>query len=288
MAAIAAIALWSTVATAFKLALRHTSPVMLLFMANIVSAIFFIAWSAVEGKLKVLLPATRRQWLTTCSMAVVSPFAYYLVLFRAYDLLPAQVAQPLNYTWAITLSVMSVLFLGKRLTGMEITGGLVAYAGVWLICSPGGHFEGGLSTEGIALALGSTLLWATFWILSTLDDRAETVTLGAAFVASLPLTAAAALMTGIERISWQAATCGIYVGLFEMGFTFVLWAKAMRWANSTAKISSLIFLSPFLSLVFIWLIVGEDIAWTSILGLVVIVVGLILQRLKNQRGIKTQ
>ena len=283
LVAITAVALWSTVATAFKLSLRHTSPVMLLFLANVVSALFFLAWSILAGNIRALVPANTKQWMITAAMAVLSPFAYYLVLFRAYDLLPAQVAQPLNYTWAITLSVMSVFFLGKKLGRAEIAGGLVAYGGVWLICTPGESFEGGLSGEGIALALGSTLLWALFWILNTLDERKEVVTLGAAFVLSLPLTTAAAVYSGFEELSWQTMTGGVYVGLFEMGVTFVLWAKAMRWARSTAKVSALIFLSPFLSLVFIWLVLGEQIAWTSIAGLAVIVAGLLLQRLRKRR-----
>jgi hypothetical protein len=33
-------------------------------------------------------------------------------LFEAYDRLPAQVAQALNYTWALTLTLLAVPVLG--------------------------------------------------------------------------------------------------------------------------------------------------------------------------------
>ena len=42
------------------------------------------------------------------ALGFLNPFLYYVVLFKAYDLLPAQEAQPLNYTWAITLAILFV------------------------------------------------------------------------------------------------------------------------------------------------------------------------------------
>ena len=43
-------------------------------------------------------------------LGLVNPFLYYLVLFKAYDLLPAQEAQAINYTWALMLAFLSVIF----------------------------------------------------------------------------------------------------------------------------------------------------------------------------------
>ena len=74
-----------------------------------------------------------------------------------------------------------------------------------------------------------------------------------------------------------------YVGLFEMGITFLFWLKAMQKTNSTAKIANLIFISPFISLIFIHFIVGEEIYLSTILGLSIIILGLIFQQLKSSK-----
>jgi drug/metabolite transporter (DMT)-like permease len=69
--------------------------------------------------------------------------------------------------------------------------------------------------------------------------------------------------------------------VFEMGIAFVLWSYAMKKAENTAKVSNLIFISPFLSLVFIWFILGERILPSTYVGLVLIMAGLWLQQRKT-------
>ncbi|WP_236744482.1 EamA family transporter [Marinobacter similis] len=65
-----------------------------------------------------------------------------------------------------------------------------------------------------------------------------------------------------------------------MGIAFVLWSYAMKKAENTSRVSNLIFISPFLSLVFIYFILGEQILPSTYIGLVLIVAGLWLQQKK--------
>jgi len=62
-----------------------------------------------------------------------------------------------------------------------------------------------------------------------------------------------------------------------MGLTFVLWLSALRLTRSTSRIANLIFLAPFLSLIFINFVLGERVRGATLIGLVLIVVGLLLQ-----------
>lgn len=72
--------------------------------------------------------------------------------------------------------------------------------------------------------------------------------------------------------------CGSYVGLFEMGVTFVLWLSALRLTQNTARISNLIFASPFISLLLLANIIGEEIHPSTLIGLIMIVCGLLIQQ----------
>lgn len=69
-----------------------------------------------------------------------------------------------------------------------------------------------------------------------------------------------------------------------MGACFILWLLAMKSTDNTAKIGNLIFLSPFLSLVLIHFLVGEQILFSTLVGLVLIIAGLLYQQLKSQPG----
>ena len=87
------------------------------------------------------------------------------------------------------------------------------------------------------------------------------------------------LFTGVTIPSLYGLLGAAYVGLFELGITFLLWLKALKLSKTTAHVTSLIYLVPFLSLVLIWAVVGEQILPSSVIGLILIVAGIVLQKL---------
>ena len=68
-----------------------------------------------------------------------------------------------------------------------------------------------------------------------------------------------------------------------MGLAFVFWLQAMKNTNNTSRISNLIFLSPFLSLILIYFILGETIHLYTYLGLVLILGGIAVQNWGKQQ-----
>jgi len=198
------------------------------------------------------------------------------VLFAAYDRLPAQVAQPLNYTWALTLGLLSIPLLGQRFRPRLLAAGLVAYAGVLVISRQG---EGGSADAlGVALALGSTLLWALYWIGNARGALPPVASLLLNFAGGLPaIWLICALTDGLAPADWRGLWGALYVGTIEMGVTFVLWLTALRLAESAARVANLIFIAPFLSLVFIARVAGEPIHAGTLVGLALIVAGLGIQ-----------
>lgn len=276
--------LWSTVASAFKLSLDTMTPVQLLFYASLVSIAILAIILAAQGRFSELWRYRPRQYLWSIGLGLMNPCLYYLVLLGAYNRLPAQEAQPLNYTWALTLTYLSVPMLKQRLRPIDILAGLVCYLGVVVIASRGDllglHFA---DTLGVALALGSTLIWALYWIANTRDRRDPVAGLLLNFLFGLPFIALICGLTDGFIVSNMSGLLGAaYVGVFEMGVSYVLWLSAMKLADNTATISNFIFISPFLSLVFIHYLVGEVILPSTYMGLVLIVVGLGLQRIKRR------
>lgn len=282
--ALAAVLMWSTVATAFKLALRHTEPVQLLAYSSLVSLLVLAAIVTVQGKWGELRRADRGLLAPVAALGLLNPFTYYLVLFAAYDRLPAQVAQPLNFTWALTMTWLSVPLLGHRLRARDLIAGLVCYAGVVIIATGGDvralRFDDPL---GVALALGSTVLWALYWLGNARSKLDPVVGLLVNFAVGTPLVFVYALLFADLRIGGPGLLGAAYVGAVEMGFTFVLWLTALKLTTSTARIANLIFLAPFLSLLFIQFVLGEPVRGATPLGLVLIVGGLLWQsRVKNR------
>jgi drug/metabolite transporter (DMT)-like permease len=272
--------IWSTVATAFKIALRHLDHLQLLLVADAVSVLTLALILAAQGKLPLLRRLGRGEVLRCALLGALNPFLYYLILFKAYSLLPAQVAQPLNYTWAITLSLLSVPLLGQRLTRRDLLAICVSYAGVVVLSTQGKLTALDFGNPlGVGLALFSTLIWALYWIGNTKSATDPVLALFLNFAFALPLVLGATLLSSeLPPSSVEGLLAAAYVGVFEMGVSFVLWLSAMRLTSSAARIGNLIFLSPFLSLLFIGSILGESIHATTYAGLVLILGGNLLQK----------
>ncbi|WAM47535.1 DMT family transporter [Vreelandella venusta] len=277
-----AVALWSTVATAFKVALTWMSPLELMWLAALVSWAFMLVLVVKQGH---LTEALRRGWRTAAWAGLMNPVAYYLVLFAAYDRLPGQEAMALNYTWALAMALLAVPILGQRLTRVDMVAGLIAYAGVWVIATRGNVFNVNFADPlGVVLALVSTLLWALYWLLNARDERAPLVAQWQNFSVGLPvLTLLLMVGPGFSWHGWQALGAGVYVGLFEMGVAFILWQMAVRKVSRTAKVSNLIFLSPPISLLLLYLVVNEPLLVSTLIGLLLILSGLAIQQLQSSK-----
>ena len=183
----ATVLMWSTVASAFKLSLNHLDHIQLLLYSCIVSIAVLGIILMIQGRFMLVFSYSRRQYLLSIWLGFLNPFLYYLVLFKAYDLLPAQIAQPVNYTWALTLALLSILLLNQKIGLRVIIAGLICYCGVFIILTHGdvGNLRASDPT-GVALALGSTIIWSLFWIYSTKDDRDPAASLFLNFLFGLP------------------------------------------------------------------------------------------------------
>ena len=280
---------WGTAASAFKFSLQHLNYVQLLAWASLSSTIVLFATILLTGKWNELKRIHRKKILPSVYLGLINPFAYYLILFRAYELLPAQVAQPLNFIWPLVLVLLSVPMLGEKITAKGILALLASFIGVILISSEGNIASIELKSPlGVTLALSSSVIWALYWILNLKDkDTDPTVRLFINFAFATIFSFALGLFTSnFWSINLKGLSGAFYVGCFEMGITFYLWLKALSLADSKAKLGNIIYLVPFLSLVFIHFFVGEDIYWTTIIGLLVIVASILYQQL-NQSKTKT-
>jgi len=276
---------WATIPTAFKIALRHLDFIELLFVAILTTLIFLLAVLVIEGRVKEIFSFSRKQYTSSVILGFLNPFAYYLILLKAYSLLPAQIAQPLNFTWPIVLVFLSIPILKQKITSKNIIALLLSFIGVYFISSEGDPFNLKFAEPlGIFLAVGSSVIWALFWIFNVKDQRDEVSKLFLNFFFALVFLLPVYIIFSEKALfKPEGLFSGLYVGLFEMGITFVLWLKALRMATSTAKISNLIYLTPFFSLIFVHFILGELIHYTTIVGIILVVSGIILQEIKKKK-----
>jgi len=285
LCALIAVLFWSTIASAFKICLSpdylNIKILPLLFYASVASTVTFFAYLSVLRKLNLLKGLSKEDYLRSAVLGFLNPFLYYVVLFEAYYILRAQEALTINWIWPITLVLLSIPILKQKIKLRSILAIIISFFGVFIIAT-GGDILGFRFTRptGVFLALASTVIWALFWIYNVRDKSDEAVRLFLNFVfGSAFIFAAMLLFRKIEIPNVKGILGAVYIGLFEMGVTFLVWLRALKLAETTAHVANLVYLVPFFSLVVIHFVVGEEIFPSTIIGLVLIVGGIILQKL---------
>ena len=278
-----AILFWSTVPTAFKISLGELDILPMLTIAALTSAAVLLIVVLCGNKFGLIRKTTSKELLNSALLGFINPFLYYLILLKAYQLLPAQVAQPLNMIWPIILVFLSVPILRQKIERKSYIALFISFTGVYIISSQGKPFNPGHSDlTGVMLATGSSIFWALYFILNVKDKRDEAVKLFLNFLFGSVYLIVAIIITGKWQveIGFKGALASVYVGIFEMGITFLFWLKALQMASTIDKVSNLVYLAPFLSLVFVHFILHEPVYYTTPAGLLLIVSGILIQNRK--------
>jgi len=278
--ALLAILCWSTIGSAFKLSLRYLDYLDLLLYSSFIATLVLALILTFQKKTRLLAQLKGKDFIRSAFMGLLNPFLYYVVLLKAYELLPAQEAGTLNYIWPLVLVLISIPMLHQRISKWSFIAVLISFSGIILISTHGQLFSMRFSSPlGVLLALGSAIFWAFYWIFNMKDKREAVTKLFLNFCFGfLYILIIVLIMNGPEIPSWQGMAGSVYLGFFEMGIPFVLWLHALKLSSTTAKVTNLIYLSPFISLVIIHFAVGEIILFSTVTGLILIVSGIIMQQ----------
>ena len=187
--ALLAVLFWSTIPTVFKLGLAHTSSWQLLTGATLVSTLVLGILTMARGKFRSLRDYSKKDLAFSALMGLLNPVIYYLVLFKAYTILPASVAQPLNMIWPIALVLLAVPILRQRISWLSLGAMLLSFSGVVLISLMGGTgSENPQNRLGIFLALSTSVVWALYFLYNTRDkeDPVARLFLNFAFASLFP------------------------------------------------------------------------------------------------------
>ncbi len=280
-----AVASWSTVASAFKIGLRHYNYFELILVSATTAMLIFAAVITFQKKWHLLMKLTTKEVGSYAFTGLLNPAFYYLILFKSYDLLPAQIAQPINYFWPILLAILLAVIEKKRIPALKFIGMVISFGGV-VVISVGPESIAGvqLSKSGILLAFFSAFLWAAFWIVNRRNKNVDGVIgLFLSFMFGSLYLLAGSLFVGVNLGSLSGLLSSVYVGMFEMAVPFIFFGLALQKTSNPALTNQLCYLSPFISLFIIHAVLGETIYFTTYVGLFLIVFGILLNEYLSKR-----
>ena len=283
-----AIFFWSTVATAFKLALEHLEPIQLVFYSTLFSVIVLFVIALIQGKIGLIKSFSKPALMQCAFLGLLNPCLYYIILFKGYDILPAQDAMVINFSWPIMIVILSIPILKQKIDIKSFLSIIVCYIGVVVIASKGDVFSMQFENSlGVVYILITTVIWSLFWLFNTRNPNDSVVSLFLIFLFSLPYILIITYFSDSFVIpSLKGVIGSAYIGLFEMGISVVLWQSALKTSTTVSKVASLVFITPFLSLLTLHLVLKEDILASTIFGVILICLGLILQKYFTRKSVE--
>ena len=275
-----AIFFWSTVASAFKLSLEHLEPIQLVMYSTLFSILVLFIIVIYQVKIKLIKAFSSSDLISFAFLGLFNPCLYYIILFKGYDALPAQEAMVINFSWPVMMVILSIPILKQTIDIKSFLSIILCYIGVIAIATGGKFFSLSFnSPEGVFYMLLSTVIWSLFWLFNTKNKNDPLVSIFLIFLFSMPFILLVVYFTNSLAIpSIEGIMGSVYIGLFEMGISVVLWQSALKISTTVSRVASLVFITPFLSLVVLYIVLGEKILASTFFGLILICAGLILQK----------
>lgn len=216
-------------------------------------------------------------------MSILATAFYYYCFAKGAALLLSGIAGAVSGAIPLFAFVMAILFIPEEKASVRnITGVLIAFAGVVLIAKPSGQEVFATNLEGIgymvagSLSVGGSFVYARKFIVPLRIPAAALTTYQLGF--GLLILALLTDTTGIGNL-WTDphASIGLIVGLgiFGTGLAYILYYYIVETMGAVAA-SSVTYLPPVVALFIGFLLVGEPIGLTDFLSTGMIFIGVFL------------
>ena len=271
------ILLWSTVATITKLLLGSLNSFQILSVTTLFAGIFLLVVNLVTGNIKKLKAYRPKDFLITILIGLPGTFFYYVFYYTGTSKMPASQAFIINYLWPIMSVVCACIVLKEKMTLRKGIAIAMSFVGVIVVT---GNALAQFNRDAIFGAICCILGAISYGIFTAFHQKFhydKRLSFMIFYFTSFLLTGAINLFSGNLFTLAPIQLLGLgWNGVFAVAIAGVCWMLALE-SGKTAKISNLAYITPFLSIVWTAVFLKEELKVTSVLGLVIIVLGILIQ-----------
>ena len=275
--------IWSTIASIAKLLLNDLTNFQVLFVSCFFASLFLLVVNIITGDIKKLKGYRFKDYIITTLVGLPGTFLYQLFYYSGTAKMPASQAFIVNYLWPIMGVVFACIILKEKMTVRKAIAIFMSFLGVAVVTGKDLlQFQNNIITGTVFCILGA-VSYGLFTALTQKVNYDKKISSMIYYFNTFVMTGLWILISGDKFSLGSVELLGLaYNGIFCLATGTTCWALALSEGGKTAKIANLAYITPFLSLGWTSIILKEKISGEAIIGLVLIVLGILIQ-LKDKK-----
>ena len=248
--AIISVLLWSTTATVTKLLLGNLDSMQILLLGSLFAFVFLFIINCIKGNLKEIKSYKSKDYIRIIVIGLLGTFLYNLFLYLGINTLQASQAFIINYLWPIMTVIFACLIIKEKLTIRKIIAIIISFIGVIIVSSNGNllHIEKN-SIIGTIYCILAAISYGLFSVLNKKQSYNKYTSMMLFYLVSFSISLIYTLITKKMFLPEFNQFLGLFwIGICTSAIAFTAWAIALE-KGDTAKISTIAYITPFLSLV---------------------------------------
>ena len=268
--------LWSSAFSVAKIGMADSPPLLLLAMRFLGAGVLIFGVAAIRRSLWDL---NGRDVVVFAVLGVVNQATFLGLGYVGMHSISSGLSALVISANPVLTAVLAAWFLNERMTWRKAAGLLLGVIGVAFVVES--RIAGGVDhSAGIAFTIAAlfslvagTILFKKFapahghWIGNGVQNLSAGLT-------TLPFALTFENVGDIVP-SWRLLVAVAYLALFVSVFAYLLWFHMLTVSGATVA-SSYHFMMPPLGLLFGWLLLGEHVARTDVVGIVSVALGIYL------------
>ena len=272
-----AIGMWSTMPTISKLLLGEMDGYKVLYISTLFAAIAMFVINLCSKKWQIMKSYRFIDYLKMAAIGLPGVFLYYAFYYAGAARMYASQAFIVNYLWPIMSIVFACMILKEKMTVRKVIALVLSFLGVFTVAGKDLIYFNADTVLGMVFCFGAAVCYGLYTAVNKKSNYDKQVSMTVAMVAAcLPSMVIVLLRGGNLWIAPSQIPGMVWNGVVTMALANLFWALALSKGN-TAKISNLAYITPFLSMVWTFFILKEEIKPVFLLGLSMIVVGIFIQ-----------
>lgn len=282
---LAAVIFWGASFIATKNLLDEISPLAIIFL-RLLLGILFIAFVAKNRKRSFSIKPADLKGVFI--LALIASFHLWI------QVTGLQYTSAANTGWIIGLApvfmtIIGFLFFKEKINIIQTSGIIIAFTGLIMLISKGDISTLNLITnKGDLMILISAFTWSVYSLVGkkvTLNYPPIMTILYLFIMMALiitPFTISAVNLNAVLNLSFIGLISILFLGIFCSGFSYVIWAEAMK-EMPASKVGAFLYLEPFVTVFTAWFFLSEEISMLMMISGFVIIGGVVLVNKKEKQ-----